>query len=218
MGYRLAPGISFALHDRNAIVLDLRCDRYRQLGDELTAVLVSAGHSDLPARTRGIERLISERLLIAVAGPTDIAPVSLIIPPLSALEIDVLPDLNRLRIGQVVSTLFMTRLCLHAPGLHATIGSARALRARTSLTSQPHRALQIAQAFAAKRTACPLARACVLDSLALSRLLCRAGVDHDVAFGVRFDPFTAHAWVQTDSHILSDNAAPVASNLPVFRL
>jgi hypothetical protein len=43
-------------------------------------------------------------------------------------------------------------------------------------------------------------------------------VSHNVAFGVSLAPFAAHAWAQTNLHVLSDRADPVRAFHPVFVL
>jgi hypothetical protein len=75
-----------------------------------------------------------------------------------------------------------------------------------------------ARAFALRRADVPIQRSCVPDSLALMRLLWRKGLDADLYFGVRLDPFAAHCWVQAEDYLLSDPLANVLSFSPVFRL
>ena len=58
----------------------------------------------------------------------------------------------------------------------------------------------------------------VADSLALAQALWCRGIAADVFFGVRLNPFAAHAWVQQDNLLLSDPLNIVADYRPVFRL
>ena len=73
-------------------------------------------------------------------------------------------------------------------------------------------------AYAAARVQLPWRRLCVPDSLALARYLWQRGIPGQVYFGVRLDPFAAHAWVQHNEMVLSDNVNVVADYTPVFRL
>ena len=57
---------------------------------------------------------------------------------------------------------------------------------------------------------------CIFDSLALVNFLARYKVFPDWIFGVRSDPFSAHCWVQQDSHVLNDSVEHVQSYLPIM--
>jgi hypothetical protein len=76
----------------------------------------------------------------------------------------------------------------------------------------------MARGYAAARVQLPWRRLCVPDSLALARYLWKRDIDCEVIFGVRLDPFAAHAWVQSGDLLLSDNINVVADYTPVFRL
>ena len=54
--------------------------------------------------------------------------------------------------------------------------------------------------------------------MALARSLWRRGIDADLYFGVRLDPFAAHCWLQHDDLLLTDPMNFVADYTPVFKL
>jgi transglutaminase superfamily protein/coenzyme PQQ synthesis protein D (PqqD) len=45
---------------------------------------------------------------------------------------------------------------------------------------------------------------CLLRSLQLARALAQVGIKADICFGVRQDPFSAHAWVEAEGQLVSD--------------
>jgi hypothetical protein len=64
----------------------------------------------------------------------------------------------------------------------------------------------------------PVARNCLLDSLAQYRWLARNGIGCRLVFGVTGAPFAAHCWLQTDEAILNDTYEHVSRFTPIMIL
>ena len=62
----------------------------------------------------------------------------------------------------------------------------------------------------------PLARNCLLDSLAQYRWLARNGIRCRLVFGVTGAPFAAHCWLQADEAILNDTYEHVSRFTPIM--
>lgn len=218
----LAPGISFALIGPDAVILDIGADRYYRLGGSRASALravVELGEA-LPPADR--DALIAAHILTS-DGEEPIEPVTAPKPLVSILEraCDAeKPYLHRSGSAQeVIAARIGAGIAMSIMGLARTISHWRRYRSLCApLVRDEELATQIARGYAARRRWVPLERRCVPDSLALVRCLWRRGVDADVFFGVRLDPFAAHAWVQTDTIVLSDPLDSVAEFVPIFRL
>lgn len=64
----------------------------------------------------------------------------------------------------------------------------------------------------------PLARNCLLDSLAQYRWLARDGIGCRLVFGVTGEPFAAHCWLQSDNAILNDTYEHISRFTPIMVL
>jgi hypothetical protein len=219
MGFQLAPSLSFGLIDDGAVVLDLVQDRYRRLGPTLTQALTSLGNAASERDMHAfLAKLVAARILVEVPVSHRAVPVTIARPALSAIETSISTLSRRPGRGQVIGALIRARAELATLGLARTVARARASRLATRLAPAPETAVDVAQTFGHHQILSPLARSCVPNALALSRLLGSENIAHDLIFGVRLAPFTAHAWVQTDTHILSDTVGFARVHLPVFRL
>lgn len=215
---RLAPGISYASIDGVTVVLDLNRDRYLRLGRDAAIALdaLAAGIEQGEGHARGIPALLSSGIIARNDGGA-IAPACLKRPGDSALEVAV-SGAKDVGLAEIAFTSFRVRRLLSRKGLAATVEFIRRGRRRSDLCDDEPRAVGLAQRYAAVRRMLPGKPACLADAFTVSMLLTRRGVLHDVGFGVSLAPFAAHAWAQTDRHILSDRADPVRAFSPVFRL
>lgn len=73
----------------------------------------------------------------------------------------------------------------------------------------------LARRYLSARRFVPVKGNCLLDSLALLRLLGPARHGAMLVFGVKLHPFAAHCWVQEDDLVLNDRLENVASFSPV---
>lgn len=220
MTYSLAPHVSYGLVGGQAVVLDLVGDRYLRLGSSETATLAAIGEGSVPRPSLVVQKLLDHGIIRVGAGPA-IAPVEQPCPVASAIECDKAG--SAIPVMEAFAASVGALLILRTRGLARTVARWRALKARAeqdgrSLRHDVDKAASIARGFADARTAVPMPRLCVPDSLALARRLWKRGLCADVYFGVQLEPLLAHAWTQTGGLILSDPLNIAADYTPVFRL
>lgn len=215
--FQLRPDLSFCFIGERAVLLDLESDRYFLLRGEPLQAIRDAMAGKLDARHAGNFADYRPHSLF-VRGPDGVAPVTAIRPNLSALEADVRPHRLELRVRELLGAQYRASFALRLCGLRATVARWRAVRPVGAIAPDIEKLIAISQFYAAKRALVPLRRGCVPDSLGLMRLLWRQGLDADLLFGVRLDPFAAHCWVQSDDHVLSDPLSNIVDFTPVFRL
>lgn len=219
MSYHLPSHVSFGFVGGGAVLLDIEADRYLMLRGAEAGALAALGTSGAPrsGADPALDRLTARGLLAKGPGAA-VLPISVPAPTASALELAGKAErASALEIGRYRAG---ASLRLRFQGIGATVARWRALKAR-HLRGRADRATDpgaMARGYAAARVQLPWRRLCVPDSLALARFLWKRDVDCDVLFGVRIDPFAAHAWVQKGELLLSDNINAVADYKPVFRL
>lgn len=218
MIYCLGNSISYAMVEGATIVLDLNRDRYLRLGREAASALdalARGAHVD-PENTQGLDVLLRSNI-IADAPGLPIAPVAVAQPVSNALEAAECPS-PRLGLMTIALAGLTIRRSLARRGLAVTLARLQQARAQAELRNDECQAVGIAQRYARGRRLLPGSRGCVPESLALSVLLTKRGIAHDVVFGVSLAPFAAHAWTQTAQHVLNDRGDPLHAFHPVFRL
>ena len=209
----LAPGMSFTLFCGRAVVLDQLRDRYFALSPRLSAALgdIGAGASCDP---NAIDRLRNLGVLDDADRP--IEAVRHQAAHASALEVRKEASPRDCSVASVSFAVLRARL-ESRPGRLAAVLHARQRRiCAKGARADPVKAASMAGAFDAARAWLPLPRVCLTDSLALSAILIKAGVSHHLLFGVRLDPFYAHAWVEADGVVLSDCLDTIAGLNPIL--
>lgn len=214
---QLRSDLSFCFIGERAVLLDLEADRYFLLRGEPLQTIREAMAGKLEAPHA--ESLVDDSPhSLFVRGPDGVAPVTAPRPNLSALEASVRPQALELRVRELFAAQYRASLVLKLRGLRATVARWRAVRPAGAIAPDLEKLIAISQFYASKRPLVPLRRGCVPDSLGLMRLIWRHGLDADLLFGARLDPFAAHCWVQSDDHVLSDPVSNVSDFTPVFRL
>lgn len=125
------------------------------------------------------------------------------------------PESPKIRAGHVWGffwSVLLARTMLSWLPLHWVVGFVKKRRVPHAKTGNPHSAAQLTEIYRRLR---PLlfsrSDRCLLDSLSLINFLRRYHVPASWCFGVRLEPFKAHAWVQDDHTIFDDMAANVHS-------
>jgi len=220
MDFHLPPHVSFGLLGERAVALDLAADRYFLISPLEAAALAGSSACAADRHVSAKRDALVRRGLLARGAGAAIEPVVAEAPLLSALETESTgADLAWFELACCRAS---AGLQLRLLGLRATLDRSRKSRHRYS--SAPGRgasrdaAIGIAQGYANARLLLPAKQLCVPDSLALAHMLWRRGLDADVYFGVRLEPFLAHAWVQRGDLLLSDMLNTVSEYTPVFRL
>ena len=77
---------------------------------------------------------------------------------------------------------------------------------------------EIAADYASARTLVPVPPRCLVDALALFRLMLRHSVAPTMIFGVRPAPFAAHCWLQSSEHVLTGSVDDAHNFAPIFVL
>jgi len=211
--------VSFGLVGPVAVVLDLSSDRYFRLNDADTAALAALGVPEGPHPPYARLGTLLRRRLVSAGPGRPVLPVKAAPLRQSALESRRIDGALPLR--EVAHLRIHAGAALRWRGLAAAIGQARTRRLRLRKNCDrrsPDEAGVIARGYDKARVFVPAKRLCVPDSLALAQALWCRGIAADVFFGVRLNPFAAHAWVQQDNLLLSDPLNIVADYRPVFRL
>lgn len=214
MNYHLYDHLSFGAVGTNIVVLDLAADRYFQLrGAEAALLTGAAGHGP----HQSAFETLAEKGLLGRGPGLAIEPV--VAPAAMTSAVETTGRAVKLGLAEVIRERVGAAWSLRRRGLHATIVGWRKEKARISVhAADDEEAGAIARGYASARMLLPAERLCVPDSLALTRCLWKRGVGADLFFGVRLDPFAAHAWVQQGETILSDSLGTVSEYRAVFRL
>lgn len=216
MHWRILPHATACVASDNLFLLDLRQDRYfrvpagsqtefREWLDRRYACPPPSSIQQV-LRLGGILREGDGTPTNALRQRCDV-PESCAIGPETSLQ-----DLQQARIGATVLTTW-ARLRLFS--LHSLI-------VRRSHRSLPRdcrpieEVLAAADQFERSRSWTPIARNCLLDSLALDNWLARQGIVATLVFGIAAEPFQAHCWLQTRDALINDSYDHVSRFTPIF--
>lgn len=195
------------------IALDCAGDRYFELSVPLVRALDAlAGGQD--AAHPLVQRLLATGVLADPGAP--IAPPSIPEASDSALEVTRCAESHGCSTWQMAAAVIGARRDLNRQGLAATLARRRRRGGTRLLAHDPEKAASLARGFDARRSLLPLRRLCLGDSLAISALLHRGGLAHDLVLGVRVAPFRAHAWVQLGTTVLNDRLDAVRGLVPIL--
>lgn len=218
----LRDGVTFAWVNGRSVFLDVHRGRYFAISPELDrefrTVLESSGKCD-------VSEALAERLCragIARLQPdpgATLAPLALKIPPISAAD---------LRIGwpglrgacAAVSSHLYAGVFLKSASLVDVVESVRGARSRLSRAPTRWHAddRQIASAFAWSNRLFSSNERCLQRSLGAIWLLLARGIEANLVFGVRLNPFLAHSWVQTPAQLVTDDCEHVRTFTPILVL
>lgn len=214
MGWTLAPGTGFCETAGELVFLDLARDKYLALRGQDRAAFdrLRAGE---PNDSDAMTRLQRTGLLQSTDKPTSIEPTVLDVPSqdLSALAEE------GFRLDMAVSSLMALRWA-RAAMRPERIGRTIEDRRRRATSIQQGAASPLieihAARYAANRWINPVPQRCLVDALALDRILLAKGLVPTLVFGIRMAPFKAHCWLQTPSTILTGTAAEARNFTPIL--
>lgn len=223
MYFALGPAISFVETDGSFIVLDSRADRYIGLGgapaNDLKAII--SDRIDPAAAAKAARLLRNVGIAVADSDRLSLQQVHTVVP---TEHVD--PEASTTSCGLIAtvstcSAVLARSASLRFRGFHREIayfedrGMARPLRPvrvdRRTLDWEVAR-------FEEARARLPIARACLLDSLALRRVLWSHEIHADLLIGVQLHPFTAHAWLQIGSLLINERCEEVQRLIPIRRM
>jgi len=220
----MPANMSFCLTGGRAVFLDTRQNRYFRLGSQpeatFRALVARGGEPDLdvgPLVRLGVLQAVADegcRLNPAAApAPTRslVEDGRAVAPPDAGLTLE------------VVSAVVMSWASLKCLSLASVVERHRAMRQRRRIPdrgAQPRsRAgdiFSISASFNRTRRIVPIDTVCLLDSLALHRVLVHRGQCPLLVIGVRLNPFAAHCWVQTDDIVLNDAVERATTYTPIL--
>jgi hypothetical protein len=201
------------------ILLDVRRDRYLMVPEGAASdvqewLQAPSLKQPPPALIRLLEA--SGTLACGEALPPRPAATDMAIPPTLAGQ----PPSAHSGTAAAASSAFLvaaTWLRLRTVPLATTLNLVRGEHGRATPGSTGETLLRLA-AYEQARRYVPFARNCLLDSIAQSRWLSRAGLGCSLVFGVAGQPFSAHCWLQSADTILNDTYEHVSRFTPILVL
>jgi hypothetical protein len=233
--YFLSNHVHVGLTGQDVVLLDLRRDEYLTLNQDQSSVLfkILPGLFDLTARS-GMRDDVSvaeftatliHRGLITIDRSSGKVPTQ---PEVERPDNSLLDESRCLsvpRAGHAASVLAArarTSLTMRLQPLHRVISGIEK-RKRTHLLTPPRRSADELQtlmnAFLFVRPFLYTEyNKCLYDSLMLVNYLAAYDVYPTLVFGVRTDPFEAHAWVQQDRSVLNCAVEHVRAFSPIMAI
>lgn len=205
------------------IFLDLKRDSYTYLAPEDAAEVLPrlsglAGRDPAASDPEDEGSIVDElKLAGLVTADGSGRPFA---PMICASVVDELPrligeDRPAIRPGHVWNffrSVLLAKAMLSCLPLHWIVAFVKRRRLRRARPDAAHSAAQLTETYRRLR---PLLFSrtdrCLLDSLSLINFLRRYQVPASLRFGVRLEPFKAHAWVQEGQTVFDDMAANVHS-------
>lgn len=214
MGWQLAPGTGFCEVGGQLLFLDLARDRYFALqgGDRAAFERLLCGE---PNDSSAMGRLVDTGFLSRCDGPSRLEATRVIVPTQDlAAKVEVR---STLRMGVVTAhALLWARRAMRPDRIAATIAALGLAKRRIGAPGAEGAVQDVAAAFAASRWLAPIAPRCLVDALALDRILLARRLPVSLIFGVHLNPFRAHCWLQTPETILTGTAAEARNFTPVL--
>ena len=213
MAWQMAPGTGYCEVGGELVFLDLARDKYFSLKatDRVTFERLRAG---LPNDNEAISRLIRTGLLTEGSGAAPLNPASVEIP-IHDLAGSEAPFSLRMALASATA-LQWARRSLQPHRLAGTIETLRVSKRRIGVPATEAAAADVASLFAASRWLMPVPPRCLVDALALDRILLSRGLAVSLVFGVLLQPFRAHCWLQTNERVLTGSAAEARNFTPIL--
>jgi hypothetical protein len=214
MAWKLAAGTGFCEVGGELVFLDLARDKYMALrGEDRSAFdrLRCGEPNDSDAMTR----LIGTGFLARTTGPTPIEATRVELP-----ELD-LTSRQEPRFSPVMGisaawALRWARRAMRPERIAATIERLRIRKSRIGVPGADDAVAAVAASYAASRWINPMPQRCLVDALALDRILLSRGLAATMVFGVRLQPFAAHCWLQSPGLVLTGTAAEARGFTPIL--
>lgn len=212
MGWQLAPGTGFCEISGELVFLDLGRDKYLALRGEDRAAFERLRRRE-PNDSEAMTRLAGTGLIKRSDGPVSIEPAQIDVPPrdLSARE-------DGFNLAMTLGAARALRWAKRAMRPERIAGTIEDLRAKKALAIRESvdGAENIAALYAACRWILPTVPRCLVDALALDRILLARGLRVSLVFGVRLAPFAAHCWLQSPSAVLTGTVAEARNYTPIL--
>lgn len=214
MPWRIAPGTGYCEVGGELVFLDLARDKYLALRGEDRAAFERLRNAE-PNDSEAMSRLVQTGFLARADARPCLEPASIEIP---TQDISAFDD-RRFTIRMAVASATALRWAGRAmrPGrIAATVEGLRVTKAHIGVPGADTPAAAIASHYASCRWAIPVTPRCLIDALALDRILLSRGLVASMVFGVQLDPFRAHCWLQTPERVLTGTAAEARAFTPIL--
>lgn len=207
---------SFCEVDGQTIILDVRADRYWQLGPKFSAELGRVAQLGDVDRAGELSDLRRAGVLPDPEDEFLLHPC----PPLEIAATSVLGKCTTYRLWdglRALHALTTTMTALRSGLLHFEIDRVRRLKASTAGAHFSAALLpRLCASFNATVRLLGWEGRCLLHGLAIARFLATRGYDVSLAIGVTVRPFSAHCWVQAGDLVLTDLVERVANYTPIL--
>lgn len=218
MFWRILPHATACVASDSLFVLDVRQDRYFRVPAAASSEMLAwldRNYSGVTPKAV-IDTLIRARVLKeGDPEPTNVLKERVTIPAgLGRADASERGTGHPFRVAMSVASM---RLSLRAFSLNHIL-TGIVTRGPMIRRDNVQAALAEAQAFERARRMVPIARNCLLDSLALERWLARRGFGSQLVFGIAPEPFAAHCWLQTTDVILNDSFDHVSGFTPILAI
>jgi len=212
MPYRMRDNLSYCVVNGHAIFLDAEADRYFCLPEHIERSFIA--YATACDRSDPILQTLAAHNILTPEQDTDrdSAQRHVSHPLRSAREMwDERSHCTPLMVLEVAAIVCACRWQIGALSFKTVLDRTTRYRALRCLPQpQPDglanetQILQLTSLFRRARMYIPIANCCLLDSLALSRFLARRHFRANIVFGVTYDPFSAHCWVQSGDIALNE--------------
>jgi hypothetical protein len=214
VGWQLAPGTGFCEVDGELVFLDLARDKYFSLrrADRAAFNRLRVGE---PNDSDSMMRLVQTHLIARCETETRIEPTEIVVPTSDLSVIDE----QRPLLGMIFAAARALRWARRAMApelISTTVEHLAQSKRRIGVAGTEDAVVATAAAYAACRWLNPIPPRCLIDALALDRILLARGLVVRLVFGVRLSPFNAHCWLQTQETILTGSAAEARNFTPVY--
>jgi hypothetical protein len=214
--WRILPHATACMAADAIVLLDIRQDRYFLVPAVIATVterwLLAADDSTPPA---GFIAMLGRS---EIRRPGDAAPTRERCDVLLPVTLEERLERKSIRLGQrarIDGIVAATWLGLRLTPLRAHLDRL-ARNSSDGPRLDQDRLRERIRVFRQARRFNPIARNCLLDSLALAWWLSAGGHPCRIVFGVMATPFAAHCWIQDDQSILNDHYDRVSRFAPIF--
>lgn len=223
MDYELRDGLSFCQVDGHPVFLDIRNDRYFMLPTSLERVF-STYASGITTDVGTLAPLIARELLVTARPHPARPPPAMNSPVRSVLEqqatarrasvhdyLEALAAVVGIRFLLMMKPLdsVLRDVCVRRDARVPSACASQAAATTEDTVTATHCFLQA-------RKWIPVARMCLLDSLALVTYLTNRGLAANIVFGVSLSPFSAHCWVQSRDIVLNETVTGAISHTRIL--
>lgn len=220
MGFALRDDVYYCIANRKVVMLDLISNTLFCLPAATDAAFQQLAENARPeGLIADLAPLISRGFLIEAKGDGLRAPRPSPLMPLRDVSAASVPE------GRLADTLMATfcqlfTICdLRVRPIHMILASLRKRKASAIRQVDPlmdDHARQGLAAMLATRRLIATQDKCLRWSIAVARHLARYGAYPNLVFGIRMQPFGAHAWIQAGDVVLNDSADHASQYAPIL--